>query len=259
MSEKMDWILEKEDSGIIWLKLNRPLKRNAFGMSVINELDKFLDEVKNDEDARVLIITSTVDKFFSAGADIGMFLNIYKGDPYKGGQEISIEAQRVFNKIELLSIPVIAAIKGLNLTAGLEMSMCCDMIIAAENAQFGQIETKFGITPGGGGTQRLVRLVGPLKAREMIYSASIVDAKEALKIGLVNKIYPLEGFDDKLREFCAPILKNSKYAIGLSKILINKAIYYNEEGFITENDSFGKVFASGEPKERLSKFLLKRN
>ncbi len=163
--------------------------------------------------------------------------------------------QGMLAKIEDLPIPVIAAVKGLNLTAGLEMSMCCDIIVAADNARFGQIETKYGIVPGAGGTQRLTRLVGPLKARELIYTCDIIGAEEALRIGLVNMVVPLSDLEESVNDLCRKIMMNSKQAITKSKDLIHKATFVNPEGFRGENEGFGEAFASGEPRERLSSFL----
>jgi enoyl-CoA hydratase len=127
----------------------------------MEELDQFLDELQSNSKIRVLVLSSALDDIFTAGADISIFFKVYGGDVYQGALELSKETQRVFGKLESLPFPVISAVKGLNLTAGLEMSLCCDIIVAADNAKFGQIETKYGIIPGGGGTQRLIRLVGP--------------------------------------------------------------------------------------------------
>jgi enoyl-CoA hydratase len=129
------------------------------------------------------------------------------------------------------------------------------MIVAADNARFGQIETKYGIIPGGGGTQRLARLVGPLKARELIYTCVIIGAEEALRIGLVNMVVPLAELESSVSELCRKIVKNSEEAIKWTKDLINKAMHINPEGFTGENQGFGEVFASREPEERLSAFM----
>ncbi|MGY5852839.1 MAG: enoyl-CoA hydratase/isomerase family protein [Candidatus Thorarchaeota archaeon] len=250
------WLVREEDEGqIVWLLLNRPEKRNAFDDEVIGELDQFLNELQSNSKIRVLVISSALDDIFTAGADIGMFFKIYEGDVFSEASEISKNVQRTFAKIESLPIPVISAVKGLNLTAGLEMSLCCDIIIASDNAKFGQIETKYGIIPGGGGTQRLIRLVGPLKARELIYTCDIIDAEEALRIGLANMVVPLSELEVAVNDLCRKIIKNSRQAISKSKDLISKAMYTNPEGFSGENQGFGEAFASGEPEERLSAFM----
>lgn len=253
------WIVKEEDDGqVIWLLLNRPDKKNAFSNEVIEELDQVLDELVSNSRIRVLVVSSVLDDTFTAGADLEIFFKAYTGDVYNEAFQISEKVQTVFAKIESLPIPVISAVKGICLTAGLEMSLCCDIIVAASNATFGQIETKYGIIPGGGGTQRLTRQVGPLKARELIYTCNIIDAEEALRIGLVNKVVPLSNLEETVSDLCRKIITNSKQAIMKSKYLINKAIYINPDGFLRENQGFGEVFASGEPKERLSAFIQSR-
>ncbi|MFW9907594.1 MAG: enoyl-CoA hydratase/isomerase family protein [Candidatus Thorarchaeota archaeon] len=250
------WIEREEEEGqIIWFLLNRPEKRNAFNGEVLSELEEFLDGLKAHPRIRVLVISSVLDDMFTAGADIEMFLQLSKEEVYNEAFQMSKMVQRTFGKLENLPFPVISAVKGLCLTAGLEMSLCCDIIIAANNARFGQIETKYGIIPGGGGTQRLIRLVGSQKARELVYTCDIIDAEEAFRIGLVNSVVPITELESSVTVLCRKIVKNSKQAIKKSKNLINKAIFNNQEGFQGENSGFGEAFASGEPRERLSTFM----
>jgi len=259
MTQLKHWLLREEEEGkIVWFLLNRPDKRNSFNDEVIEELDQFLDELKSNSKIRVLVLSSALDDMFTAGADIGMFFKVYGGDVYQGALELSKETQRLFGKLESLPFPVISAVKGLCLTAGLEMSLCCDLIVAADNVKFGQIEPKYGIIPGGGGTQRLIRLVGPLKARELIYTCDIIGAEDALRIGLVNMVVPLSNLETFVNEMCRKIIKNSKEAIRRSKDLISMAMYTNPEGFKREHQGFGEVFASGEPEKRLSEFMEAR-
>ncbi len=258
--KKLDnWIVKEEEDGqIIWLLLNRPDKKNAFSDNVVQELSQFLDELASNSRIRVLVVSSALNDTFTAGADVEIFFKAYEGDVYDEAFQISEKVQTVFAKLETLPVPVISAVKGICLTAGLELSLCCDMIVAANNATFGQIETKFGIIPGGGGTQRLTRLVGPLKAREIIYTCDIIDAEEALRIGLVNKVVPLSNLEETVNDICRKIIRNSKHAIMKSKDLIKKAIYNNPDGFLGENQGFGEAFASGEPMERFSAFVQSR-
>lgn len=259
MTEIKHWKVREEEEGqILWLLLDRPEKKNAFNEELHEEFSQFIDELHSNSRVRVLVISTTSDDVFTAGADIDGFFRMHEGDVYSNAVEVSKETQRVFGKLEDLPFPVISAVKGLNLTAGLEMSLCCDIIVAADNAKFGQIEPKHGIIPGGGATQRLSRLVGPLKARELIYTCDIIDAQEALRIGLVNSVVPLSDLESSVNELCRRIIKNSKQAIAKSKDLINKGIYVNPKGFEGENTGFGEVFASGEPMERLSSFLDSR-
>ena len=249
MSEYKFWVIEKE-VGIYWLKLNRPDKMNSFSAEVAGELDQILKEFQLNKEIRVLILSGTSPKFFCAGADIDWFVAI-NGEE---AEEISVRSHELFGMFELMPFPVIAAVKGLCLTAGLELILGCDIIYAAENAKFGQIETVFGITPGGGGTQRLSRLIGPNRTKELIFSARIIGAQEADKIGLVNAVFPLEGFDEKINRIARKMVINSKDAIARSKILIQHAIYSNETGFREEEVAFNERFASGEPRDRLNHF-----
>ena len=259
MTQLKHWLIKEEEEGqIIWLLLNRPEKKNAFNEEVGEELSQSIDELRSNPKIRVLVISTAIDDIFTAGADIEGFFNIYKGDVYNEAVEVSKATQRIFGKLEALPFPVISAVKGLNLTAGLELSLCCDIIIAADNARFGQIEPKHGIIPGGGATQRLARLVGPLKARELIYTCDIIDAEEAFRIGLVNKVVPMSDLEASVNDLCNRIIRNSRQAIMKSKDLINRGIYSNPEGFEGENKGFGEVFASREPMERLSAFLESR-
>jgi enoyl-CoA hydratase len=244
------WILEKENSGIIHLIMNRPAKKNAWNQDVLDELDIIMDDIIQSS-CKILIIESISDNFFTTGADIAWFYKTTGSE----GEELSQQLHRVFSKILNLEAPVIAAVKGMCLTVGVELAVCCDLIIAADNAKFGQIETKWGLTPGAGGTQRLVSLVGPLKARELIFTAKIIDANEAYRIGLTNEVVPLSEFDDYIKKLCEQLLNNSQSAIKDSKFLIQKAIYENEKGYERENVVFGNRFASGEPAKLFQSFI----
>ncbi|MHA1746389.1 MAG: enoyl-CoA hydratase/isomerase family protein [Promethearchaeota archaeon] len=246
MDSYHNWIVE-EDYGLCWVKLNRPVKKNAFTEETAYELDEIVHAIKQNPEIKVLIITSTSEEMFSAGADMDWF-GVIDGP---AAEDVSYQIHHIFGNLERLSIPVIMAVKGLCLTAGLEMAMCGDMIYAAENAKFGQIECRYGITPGGGGTQRLTRLVGPMRAKELIFSGRVIGAEEALRIGLVNAIFPLEGFDAKITKIGRKLMMNSADAISECKFLVHQATYTNEQGFAREEKVFGERFASGEPRERL--------
>jgi enoyl-CoA hydratase len=249
MSENKYWRIEQE-MGIYWLKLHRPKKMNSFNATVAEELDIIFSSFLYNKEIRVLIITTDFNDFFSAGADIDWFQSINGSQ----AQEISKKSHEIFRMLERMPFPTIAAIKGLCLTAGLELVLCCDMIYGAENAKFGQIETVFGITPGGGGTQRLTRLIGPNRAKEMIFSARVIGASEADKIGLINAEFPLNGFDEKIARIARNMLLNSKQAIARCKFLVEKAFYTNDEGFRAEEIAFNESFSSGEPRDRLRHF-----
>jgi len=249
------WITKLEDK-IFWLYLNNPNKKNAFDLDVVKELDQILDEDigKNLEDIRVLVVTTVLEDIFTVGLDIKWLVTL---DESKA-KDMTRNLQNIFSKFERLSVPVIASIRGLNLTAGFELMLCADLIISADNAKFGQVETKWGMTPAAGATQRLIRLVGPLKARELIYTSKIIDAQEALKIGLVNEIVPLAELEDKVKEIAGMIIENSGKAISLSKRLIQLGTYINLQGFQMEIEAFQECFNSGEPKKRLKSFLNRK-
>ena len=245
------WLTKLEDE-IFWLYLNNINKKNTFDLAVANEMDQILEkEIKPNNKIRVLVITTSLDEVFTVGLDIKWLVTLEES---KAGEMTRI-LQNLFTKIEKLPIPVIAAIKGLNLTAGFELMLCADIIIAADNAKFGQVETKWGLTPAAGATQRLVRLVGPMKAKELIYTSRIISAQEALNIGLINKLVPLSELETKVKEIANLMVNNSGRAITLSKQLIQMGIFSNEEGFQREGEAFQERFSSGDPKQKLKEFL----
>ena len=253
MVEYKFWQKKIED-GVFWLYLNNPNKRNAFDIPVVNELEQILEsEIEQKDDIRVLVLTTSLDDIFTVGLDIKWLVSLEES---KAG-EMTRKLQKLFTKFEELPIPVIAAVKGLNLTAGFELMLCADIIIAADNAKFGQVETKWGMTPAAGATQRLIRLIGPMKAKELIFTSRIINAQEAVKIGLVNKIVPLAELEVRVKETAEMMVKNSGSAITLSKKLIQMGIYSNEEGFQMEGEAFQERFSSGEPKRKLREFLEK--
>lgn len=249
------WITKLEDK-IFWLYLNNPSKKNAFDLDVIYELDEILKEDigKNLENIRVLIVTSALEDIFTVGLDIKWLVTLNESK----AEEMTNNLQNIFNKFENLPIPVIASIKGLNLTAGFELMLCADLIIAAENAKFGQVETKWGMTPAAGSTQRLIRFVGPLKAKELIYTSKVIDAQEALKIGLLNEVVPLDKLEPYVKNLALLIIQNPSKVITLSKQLIQLGTFNNELGFQKEGKAFQECFKSGEPKKRLKDFLSRK-
>ena len=254
MTDYKFWLI-KIENGILWLYLNNPSKKNAFDIAVVNELEQILDdEIKPKSNIRVLVLTTSLDDIFTVGLDIKWLVTL---DESKAG-DMTRKLQNLFTSFEELPIPVIAAVKGLNLTAGFELMLCADIIIAADNAKFGQVETKWGMTPAAGATQRLIRLIGPMKAKELIYTSRIINAPEALNIGLVNELVPLAELESRVKELARMMIKNSGRAITLSKQLIQMGIYSNEKGFQMEGEAFQERFSSGEPKRKLREFLEKK-
>ena len=183
----MEFITYEVEAQIGIITINRPKALNALNSAVLDELDKTLDAV-DQEAIRCLILTGAGEKSFVAGADIGEMSTLTKAE----GEAFGKKGNDVFRKLETFPIPVIAAVNGFALGGGCEISMSCDIRICSENAVFGQPEVGLGITPGFGGTQRLARIVGTGKAKEMIYGARNIKAEEAYRIGLVNNVYPAE-------------------------------------------------------------------
>ena len=252
MADYKYWLIKLENN-IFWLYLNRPDKKNAFDLNVVDELERILEEdiSQNLGEVRVLVITTSLDEIFTVGLDIKWLVTLEES---KAG-DMTRHLQKIYRMVENLPIPVISAIKGLNLTAGFELMLCTDIIIAADNAKFGQVETKWGMTPAAGATQRLVRLIGPLKAKDLIFTSRIINAEEALRMGLINELVPLRNLEIRVKEIANMMINNSEKAIALSKQLIKMGIYTNEEGFKMEGNAFHERFSSGEPKKKLVKFL----
>jgi enoyl-CoA hydratase/carnithine racemase len=252
MADYKYWLIKLENN-IFWLYLNRPDKKNAFDLNVVDELERILEEdiKQNLGEVRVLVITTSLDEIFTVGLDIKWLVTLEESE----AGDMTRHLQKIYSLVENLPIPVISAIKGLNLTAGFELMLCTDIIIAADNAKFGQVETKWGMTPAAGATQRLVRLIGPLKAKDLIFTSRIINAEEALRMGLVNELVPLRNLEIRVKEIANMMINNSEKAIALSKQLIKMGIYTNEEGFKMEGNAFHERFSSGEPKKKLVKFL----
>lgn len=246
-------IFETQDK-ISIIKINRPKALNALNTKVLEELDVVLDEISKDENIFVTIITGE-GKAFVAGADI---LEMWDMNP-GAARKFSELGQKVFRRIELMEKPVIAAVNGFSLGGGCELAMCCDMRIASDKAKFGMPETGLGIMPGFGGTQRLSRLAGPPKAKELIFTGYIIDAFKAEKMGLVNKVVPHDELMKEALSLCEDIASKAQGAIRYSKKAINRGFESDiETGMAIENDLFGLCFAGGDPKEGMSAFLEKR-
>ena len=247
------WLTRLKDE-VYWLYLNNINNKNAFDLAVVKEMEQILEsEIKPNNKIRVLVITTSLDDVFTVGLDIKWLVTLEESK----ARDMTSQLQKLFKKIETLPIPVIVAVKGLNFTAGFELMLCADIVIAADNAKFGQVETKWGMVPAGGSTQRLLRLVGPMRAKELIYTSKIITASEALRIGLVNELVPLAELETRVNELASDIKKCSGKAIELTKQLIQMGIYNNQEGFQMEIEAFQKRFSSGEPKTKLNEFLKK--
>ncbi len=245
-------IIEKKDKVTI-VTLNRPEALNALNSSVLNDLDNYFKQVAEDRSVRVIILTGNGEKAFVAGADLKEINTL----DAPAAQEFAKKGQNVFSRIESLPQVVIGAINGFALGGGLELALSCDFLIASPRAKFGLPEVGLGLLPGFGGTQRLSRLVGLNKARELIFSGQHIDAQEALSIGLINKVS--DNLIDTALESANKILKNGPLAIAHAKKSINSGFDLTlTDGLKIEAQEFSNLFKTPEHKEGIGAFLEKR-
>ncbi len=245
--------VEIEDS-IAYLTINKPEVLNALDGQVLEEISRAIGEIEESKEAKALIITGE-GRSFVAGADIGAQSVL----DMEGGREWGRNGSAIFRRLELMSIPTIAAVNGFALGGGCELAMACDMIVASEKAKFGQPEVSLGITPGFSGTQRLARKVGKAKAMEMILTGDMIRADEALRIGLVNKVVTPEKLMEEAKELAGRILKNGPLAVKYSKAAIVRGLQMDMDSAIAmENELFAMCFATEDQKEGMKAFLEKR-
>lgn len=246
----------KDEKGTARITINRPEARNALNRAVRLELKDAIEDIERDERIRVAIITGAGDKSFISGADITEFR---EATPMMIEERAATIGQELFTRLESLRVPVIAMINGYCFGGGLEIAMCCDIRIAADNAKFGQLEINIGIIPGGGGTQRLPRIIGWGKAKEMIYTGKIIDAAEAERIGLVDKVVPQEKLGEEVAQLAETIASKSPLIVSLAKKTINKGIYTDlATGLDYERTNFALCFATEDHTEGITAFLEKR-
>lgn len=249
----MSYIQLEQEGYIGILTVNRPKALNALNSEVLSELVSVLDNLDTDA-IRVLIITGAGDKSFVAGADIAEMSTLSKEE----GEAFGRLGNRAFRKVEVLPIPVIAAVNGFALGGGNELAMSCDIRICSENAVFGQPETGLGITPGFGGTQRLARLVSPGMAKQLIYTAKNIKASEALRIGLVNAVYPPEDLLPAAKKMAAQIADNAPIAVRACKKAINEGLEKGmDDAIALEVKLFGGCFETEDQVGGMKAFLNK--
>ena len=247
-------IIYEVNDGIATLTLNRPKVLNAINYDLLEELDALLDKAAADDSLRVLILTGS-GKAFAAGADIAQQAGMDPEEAAKWGQYGS----GIFRKLELFPVPTIAVVNGYALGGGCEMAMTCDLILAGEKAKFGQPETGLGITPGFSGTQRLLRRVGVSKAKELIYTGRMIDAAEALALGLADHVYPDDQLQEEALSMAQKIAGNAPAAVRYAKCAINEGAQTDIDAAIAiENKWFSKCFATEDQKEGMQAFLEKR-
>jgi enoyl-CoA hydratase len=249
------YIIYEKSDGIATITLNRPEALNAFNKEVIEEILKALEDIKADENTRVAILTGAGEKAFSAGADI----KAMKGMNALKARELSLMGEKLCNALENLEKPVIAAINGYALGGGLEVAMACDIRIASENARMGQTEINIGLIPGWGGTQRLPRLIGKTKAKELIFTGKIIDAKTAEQLGIVNMVVPADKLKEAVQQFAAELASKAPVALKVAKALINKGSEISLDAAIAlEREGFGVVASTEDLQEGVSAFIEKR-
>ena len=235
--------------------INRPKALNALNSQVLEDLNELVDLVTADEEIRALVLTGAGEKAFVAGADIGEMSTLTKAE----GEAFGKKGNDVFRKLETMPVPTIAAINGFALGGGCELSMSCDIRICADTAVFGQPEVGLGITPGFGGTQRLARLVSPGMAKQLIYTARNIKADEALRIGLVNAVYPAAELLAAAEKMADTIAKNAPIAVRACKKAINEGLDVDmDQALVIEEKLFGDCFETADQKEGMGAFLEKR-
>lgn len=248
-------ILVENKGQVAWITINRPTQMNALNRNTIAELHTALDVASQDKNIGVVVLTGSGEKAFVAGADIKEFAHF----SVEEGKKLAQNGQdTLFNFIENMNKPVIAAVNGYALGGGLELAMASHIRIASDNARLGLPEVSLGVIPGYGGTQRLTQLVGKGKAMEMIFTAGMITAEDALKWGLVNDVCTLEELHGKVEKIASKILNNSPMAIASAIRSVNASLDNSKNGFEVEIDEFGKCFGTPEFTEGTTAFVEKR-
>lgn len=254
MEEFKNLILELSDN-ILTITINREPFLNALNVDTLQELKMAIQTVYDDKDIKGVIITGAGVKSFVAGADISEFTGVNEVT----GRKFSEDGQEVFQMIENCNKPIIAAVNGFALGGGCELAMACHMRLATENARFGQPEVNLGIIPGYGGTQRLTHLIGKGKALELMLTADMVPANEALELGLVNYVVgSREELMEKSRDILTKISKKAPLAVGMVIDCVNAVFTTGEDGYQTEANSFSRCCGTQDFQEGTSAFMGKR-
>jgi len=255
IAQTLENVLYEKKGVIAYVTVNRPKVLNALNHRTWADLQTAFEEARDDAEVRGVIFTGSGDKAFIAGADISELAHVSAVE----AEQSSSFGQAVLNLVESLGKPVIAAINGFALGGGCEAAMACTIRIAAESAKFGQPEVKLGLLPGGGGTQRLPRLVGKGRALQLILSGETINASEAYRIGLVNEVVPAADLVPRAEAILKQIFANAPIAVKYSIEAVNKGLETSQaEGFALEASFFGLCAATEDKKEGTSAFLEKR-
>jgi enoyl-CoA hydratase len=248
-------IIYQVEEGVATITFNRPKALNALNAALLTEFSQALDAVAADDSVRVLVLTGAGDKAFVAGADISELAtyNTLKA------KNFSQSGHAIFVKLQDLPIAVIAAVNGFALGGGTEIAIACDFIYASENAKFGQPEINLGVIPGFGGTQRLPRLIGANRAKELIFTGKMISAAEAERIGLANKVVPADQLMEEVMQTAREIATKGQVALRAAKQAINHGLNTDlATGIHIEIEGFGMCYGSADAKEGTSAFLEKR-
>lgn len=248
-------VIYEKNEGIATITLNRPEALNALSTEVVEEILRAVEDVRTDENIRVVVLTGAGEKAFSAGADIKAMV----GMTALKARELSSMGERLCVTLENLEKPVIAAINGYALGGGMEVAMACDLRIASENARMGQTEINIGLIPGWGGTQRLTRLVGMTKAKELVFTGRMIDARTAEQIGLLNMAVPADKFREIVHQLAVDLASKAPVALKVAKALITKGADMSLDAALElEREGFGVIGSTDDLKEGASAFAEKR-
>jgi enoyl-CoA hydratase len=248
-------VIYEKNEGIATITLNRPEALNALSTEVVEEILRAVEDVRTDENIRVVVLTGAGEKAFSAGADIKAMV----GMTALKARELSSMGERLCVTLENLEKPVIAAINGYALGGGMEVAMACDLRIASENARMGQTEINIGLIPGWGGTQRLTRLVGMTKAKELVFTGRMIDARTAEQIGLLNMAVPADKFREIVHQLAVDLASKAPVALKVAKALITKGADMSLDAALElEREGFGVIGSTDDLKEGTSAFAEKR-
>lgn len=246
-------VLVNTTDRIATLTVNRPKALNALDSRVLSALHEAVESVKGE--AGAIVVTGAGEKAFVAGADIAEMVDCDRG----AAQAFSRRGQSAFQSLQDFPGPVIAAVNGFALGGGLEVALGCDIIVAADTAKLGLPETTLGLIPGFGGTQRLPRRVGPGVAKKLIFTGQIIDAEEALRIGLVDEVCAADSLMERARAIASAALRNGPLALEAAKRVVNEGAEMPiEDAIAREAEAFGAIFASEDAKEGMAAFLEKR-
>lgn len=255
MSKAYDTLKVEREESVLWIILNRPHRLNAFNDVLMEELSDILETAEKDSSVKCVVVTGEGDRAFSAGADLTMFS---KATPVKA-EEFSRFGQKVFGKIEEIYKPVIASINGFALGGGLELALACDFRIAAEHVELGNPETALGLIPGWGGTQRLVRIIGLAKAKEIVMLGTRLKADEALAAGLVNRVVHYDELRNATKEMAQKLSEGPPIALKYAKQTLNFGTQVPlEAGLRLESALMGLSFSTEDLKEGVEAFMSRR-